>query len=160
MTRVSKKPEERRQELMDSAERLFVSRGYDNTSVSDIVKSLNVAQGTFYYHFKSKLDILEAVVEQKIFSLVSKLETITKEESADPISRLNNFFATLMRFGSANRRLHEPIHRNSNFMLHERLSQVTVSHASPMLARILRDGERTGRFDVIHPEETARLLLM
>jgi AcrR family transcriptional regulator len=66
MTRIVKEPEERRKELIDTAERLFIAQGYDQTSVSDIVKEVNVSQGAFYYYFDSKEDVLVAVMEKQI----------------------------------------------------------------------------------------------
>ena len=62
--RVTKDPEERKQELIDAAERLFMERGYEATAVSDIVQEVGVAQGTFYYYFPSKEEILEAIIEK------------------------------------------------------------------------------------------------
>lgn len=46
MKRISNDPEERRLELIDAAERLFIERGYEHTAISGIVKELNIAQGT------------------------------------------------------------------------------------------------------------------
>ncbi len=59
MTRVSQKPEERRQEILEAALSLFLEKGYNQTSVSAIVKKVGVAQGTFYYHFPNKNKLLE-----------------------------------------------------------------------------------------------------
>jgi len=61
--RVTKVPEERKQELIDTAERLFLEKGYEQTTVADIVREIEVAQGTFYYYFSSKEEILEAIIE-------------------------------------------------------------------------------------------------
>ena len=52
--RVTKSPEVRRKELRDISEQLFLEKGYEQTMVSDIVRKADVAQGTFYYYFKSK----------------------------------------------------------------------------------------------------------
>ena len=56
--RVVKEAEERRNEILDVAERLFGTKGFDNTSTNDILKEIGIARGTLYYHFKSKEDIL------------------------------------------------------------------------------------------------------
>lgn len=53
--------EGRFRELMETATRLFMEQGYEETSVSDIVKACGVAQGTFYYYFKTKEDMLDAI---------------------------------------------------------------------------------------------------
>jgi AcrR family transcriptional regulator len=67
--RVTKVPEERKQELIDTAERLFLEKGYEQTTVADIVREIEVAQGTFYYYFSSKEEILEAIIEKDITAL-------------------------------------------------------------------------------------------
>ena len=63
MTRVTKDPEERKKEIMMAAFQLFATKGFQETAVSDIVKKVGVAQGLFYYYFKSKEEVLEAVME-------------------------------------------------------------------------------------------------
>lgn len=62
--RVTKDSEERRNELIEAAERLFSEKGIANTAVSAIVKEVNVAQGLFYYYFKSKDDVIEAISDK------------------------------------------------------------------------------------------------
>ncbi|UCF09236.1 MAG: helix-turn-helix transcriptional regulator, partial [Thermoplasmata archaeon] len=62
--RVVKEPEERREELMDVAEKLIIKKGFEKTTVSDIVKKAKVAQGTFYYYFESKDDVLNAIINR------------------------------------------------------------------------------------------------
>jgi len=64
MPRISKSPDERRSELVAAAQQLFHTKGYERTSVGDIVKAVGVAQGTFYYYFGSKQAILEALVAE------------------------------------------------------------------------------------------------
>ena len=62
----SKKPEVRRQELIDAASALFAEKGYEAVSVRDILNVVNGAPGMFYYYFKSKQDIYLASMEQYI----------------------------------------------------------------------------------------------
>lgn len=96
MPRVSKKPEERRQEILDVAELLFRQRGFENVQVSDIVASLGVAQGTFYYYFTSKDDALRAILERN-WAAFAEMASRMAGPSQDPLSRLlglmRGFFA-------------------------------------------------------------------
>ena len=62
--RVVKEAKERRNEILDVAERLFATKGFDNTSTNDILDEVGIARGTLYYHFKSKEDILDAMIER------------------------------------------------------------------------------------------------
>jgi AcrR family transcriptional regulator len=160
MVRVSKEPEKRRQELVDAAERLFLTRGYEQTAVSDIVKEIKVAQGTFYYHFQSKAEILEEVLKKSILSLVEKIRPIAEEQDMEPVEKLNQFYSTLAEFGNSNMELMEFIHRESNLPLHDRLGKVTMVGLVPLLSQIIRDGMRQKAFTVTHPVETARFLLL
>lgn len=61
--RISKAPEERREELIEVASRLFEEYGYEKVSVRDILAEVNGAPGMFYYYFKSKEDIFLACME-------------------------------------------------------------------------------------------------
>jgi AcrR family transcriptional regulator len=70
--RVTKDPEIRRKELMDVAEELFLENGYEETAVSDIVKKAGVAQGTFYYYFKSKETKLDAITINTLIIILKK----------------------------------------------------------------------------------------
>src|SRR5262249_40635930 len=57
----TKPSEERRDDLMSSAERLFLEKGLEQTTVEEITQGADVAKGTFYLHFSSKADVLEAL---------------------------------------------------------------------------------------------------
>lgn len=61
--RVVKEAAIRRNEILDAAERLFVAKGFDGTSTGDILAEVGIACGTLYYHFKSKEDILDAMID-------------------------------------------------------------------------------------------------
>ena len=56
--RVVKEAEERKEEILDAAEKMFAMKGFDNTSTGDILDAVGIARGTLYYHFKSKEEIL------------------------------------------------------------------------------------------------------
>ena len=61
-----KKGEKRKGELLQIAYRLFLSQGYENTSVDEIIEAAGIAKGTFYYYFQSKEQMLEAVIGMMI----------------------------------------------------------------------------------------------
>ncbi|MDD4095259.1 MAG: TetR/AcrR family transcriptional regulator [Oscillospiraceae bacterium] len=63
MMRISKSPQERKTEIIEAALALFMENGYEGTSVSMIVSKVGVAQGLFYYYFKSKEDVFQSAME-------------------------------------------------------------------------------------------------
>ena len=66
MGRREDKREATRQEILNAASELFRTKGYDATSVDDIVLSANLAKGTFYYHFQKKDDLVLAMQESQL----------------------------------------------------------------------------------------------
>lgn len=77
----SKKPEIRRQELIDVAAALFTEKGYEAVSVRDILNVVNGAPGMFYYYFKSKQDIYIAAMEQYITQRLERKCKIIEDET-------------------------------------------------------------------------------
>ena len=61
-----KKGEKRKHELLKIAYEMFLRRGYENTSVDEIIAKAQIAKGTFYYYFLSKEQLLEDVIEMMI----------------------------------------------------------------------------------------------
>ena len=81
-----------RQRIVDAADRLFYSRGYNQTSFSDISDETGIPRGNFYYYFKTKEEILEAVVESRVAIFRAMLEQV-ETESSEPRERLLLFAA-------------------------------------------------------------------
>lgn len=76
-----------RQRIVDAADSLFYSRGYNQTSFSDISDQTGIPRGNFYYYFKTKEDILTAVVESRVSEFSQLLEECNSI-SSDPRERL------------------------------------------------------------------------
>jgi AcrR family transcriptional regulator len=64
----------RREELMDAAQALFLDKGFDETSVEEIVRQADVAKGTFYFYFKTKDDVLQALRERFVEKFHERVE--------------------------------------------------------------------------------------
>lgn len=76
-----------RQRIVDAADHLFYSRGYNQTSFSDISDVTGIPRGNFYYYFKTKEDILEAVVDARLRGFREMLISC-EAETTDPLERL------------------------------------------------------------------------
>ena len=87
MTRIVKAPDERRSELVDIAQKLFYTQGYEQTSIKDIVQAVGVAQGTFYYYFDSKKSVLEAIVEKNVKLTQTMLQQIVSDDTLSALPK-------------------------------------------------------------------------
>ncbi|MBA2937582.1 TetR/AcrR family transcriptional regulator [Paenibacillus sp. CGMCC 1.16610] len=158
MARVSKKPEIRRQEMIDASLELFSSKGYEQTAVSDIVKKLGVAQGTFYYHFKTKSDIMAAIIESLVTEKVNTISALT-DSNLTTEDKLHKIIWG-EEPGEEESKMLEFLHHENNAFIHQKILVQTVQQSVPYVIRILEQGVTEGIFRIQHLQETAEILLM
>lgn len=70
----SKQDNPNRQKIIQVARRLFYTNGYDASSLGDLARESEIPKGNFYYHFRSKDDVLHAVLEARHRDVVTQLE--------------------------------------------------------------------------------------
>lgn len=84
------KGESNRQRIVETADQLFYHKGYNQTSFSDIAEACEIARGNFYYYFKTKDEILHAVIDHRIEGIREMLGHWDREYP-DPRDRLKRF---------------------------------------------------------------------
>jgi TetR/AcrR family transcriptional repressor of nem operon len=84
-----------RDEIVESADRLFYERGYEHTSFSDIADAVQISRGNFYYHFKSKDEILDAVINLRLANTARMLAE-WEREGQQPADRIRSFINILV----------------------------------------------------------------
>jgi AcrR family transcriptional regulator len=98
-------PKGTREQIVRAADRLFYEQGFEHTSFSDIANVVRISRGNFYYHFKSKDEILSAVIEKR---LDDRRELLNRWEGEypDPVGRIRCYIrivienqADIERFG-------------------------------------------------------------
>ena len=153
MTREVKNPQERRQEFARVAESLFIEKGYQHTSVSDIVKKMGVAHGLFYYYFGSKEEILDEIVQIMILEAVQRLEDIINDPAVDAIQKLHKFFYSMFDLKSSRVYLIGYVLHEKNALLYHKWIRGSMEAILPYWSAIIKQGIDEGYFDTLHPEE-------
>lgn len=85
-----------RQEIIKTADELFYHKGYENTSFKNIADAVGISRGNFYYHFKSKDDILNAVIDLRI-SFFKQMLCDWDKTIKEPLQRLYYFIDMQLR---------------------------------------------------------------
>ena len=162
-TRVVKHPDQRRAELLDCAQILFLAHGYDHTTVNDVIDRAGVSKGAFYHYFTSKEALLEALAERFARRSVEQLGDILEDPLLDALTRLNAFLARTrqLRLEAAPliRPLFAAIFRPENIVLYHRISAASMLIMTPLLARIIAQGVEEGIFRTPDPVGTAEMVL-
>lgn len=84
-----------REHIVESADQLFYQRGYEHTSFADIADSVQISKGNFYYHFKSKDEILAAVIQLRLENTRNMLVQ-WEDEGERPEDRIKSFINILI----------------------------------------------------------------
>lgn len=158
IARIVKSPEERRAEIIGSARKLFLTRGYEATSMQDVMKDLSIAKGTIYHYFRSKEELLYAVVEDVVSATTLRMEVI-----ADTVqgAALDKLCAVILggEIASEDRELLDHLDSLENASMGARLLAVAIEKQGPLYAGLLEQGTKEGTFSVEHPLETAEFML-
>ena len=88
------KSERTRRRIVDAANQLFYRKGYNRTSFSDVVAEADVPRGNIYYYFKTKDEILKAVITHRI-EITSTMLAEWDKNISDPLDRLQRFVRIL-----------------------------------------------------------------
>ncbi|WP_320127506.1 TetR/AcrR family transcriptional regulator [uncultured Sphaerochaeta sp.] len=158
--RVLKEPEERRNEILDAAYELFFEKGYDNTSVLDILEKVGIAKGTLYYYFKSKEDIMDAIIERIIAKMLSKANAIVLDDSLSVHEKLLRTLMSLHLNEEKGQMVMDHIHNPQNARLHKKQLDAITHGVTPILTLILEEGIAQGLFSTPFPYESAEMLLI
>lgn len=160
MSRVVKNPIERRKEILNKASELFLNKGYDKTSVNNIVEDLAIAKGTFYHYFKSKEEVLCAILEES----VERYSEVIKDD-------LCNLYGAGSKMQFVLRKLLIPSKDDSKDLLvyveddddakmHKMLEKKFYEKFQPILVGIMQEGIEEGIFNIKHPVEITEVLLL
>lgn len=94
---------ETRDHIVDAADQLFYEQGFEHTSFSRIAEAVGISRGNFYYHFRSKDEILEAVINRRLAHTNSMLST-WEVEGKTPADRIRSFIDILIMNSTSIRR--------------------------------------------------------
>ncbi|GMX63519.1 TetR/AcrR family transcriptional regulator [Paenibacillus elgii] len=159
MKRIVKDPKTRRQEILTVAGELFRHHGYAGTTVEAIIQKAGVAKGTFYYYFKSKEQILDALVHELVDRLCETYQQIADDSAMGVMDKLRHMLRGQHQLAVNESKLMEGLHQPENRELHERINVEIIVKISPVLAQVIEQGKQESLFDVEHPLETVQFLL-
>lgn len=158
--RVVKEAEERRNEILDVAERMFVTKGFDHTSTNDILNEIGIARGTLYYHFKSKETILDAIIDRNIEQLMAKAKTIASQKEIPVLQRLTMTIKALNMEEPLGNEIMKQIHKPQNALMHQKIQEKLLFGVNPLITKLLKEGIEQGICQTDYPAEVAEMTLL
>jgi len=155
-----KEGEVRKREILVVARELFVKKGYEQTSVNDILKIVDIAKGTFYYYFSSKEEVLEAIILDIVEEGARRAEKIIKDKSIPLVNRIMMaIMAQAPEFEGADE-IKEELHKVENTKLEQLSLRAMLKRMTPVLQEPVSEGIDRDIFHMEYPTECIESILL
>lgn len=154
---------QRRNAILDAAQRAVITKGYEQMAIADILNDLQISSGAFYHYFDSKPALLLALVERMGDEIEQVVLPIVHDPVPGALEKLQRFFAALDQWKFAHKRLilaYLPVwYGDENAIVRNKLYQARVKRLTPWLEEIIQQGAREGVFTTPYPDQAARIVI-
>ena len=153
----------KRREILDAAQRLVFTKGYEQMSIQDILDDVGISSGAFHHYFDSRKALLEAFVERIKQETEKPLLPIIRDPSLSAIEKLQGFFDTLDRLRIAHKadvvKLMRVWYTDDNAIVRMKVDEAVLQQRAPLLTEIVRQGIGEGSFTIAYPENAGEVLM-
>lgn len=137
-----------KEQILKSAQKFFFSIGYNQTSIQMIIDDLGIAKGTFYHHYKSKMQVMQAVAEIIVTSGVETVKPYIYESEDDAIKKFNYFLTTLAQWKMDKMdilyTIFKVMYSDDNLPFRESINEKNLEQYMPIINHIVRQGIKEG----------------
>lgn len=165
MARIVKEEEysAKRNAILDVAQQLVETRGYEQMAIQDILDALQISKGAFYHYFDSKPALLLALVERRGNVLEQLLLPIVHDPRLSALDKLQRYFTTHNQFKLEHRQFVFEFMRvwyaDENAIVRHKISLESRKRLVPWLTQIIGQGVEEGVFTTPYPEQAARMII-
>jgi len=153
----------RRKDILEAAQRLVYTKGYEHMTIQDILDDLGISKGAFYHYFDSKGAVLEELVDWMVTQeVIPTLTSIVVDPHQSGIEKLHRYFDTSARWKFAHRAFVMELMRvwraDENAIVRQKLTALSLKHVTPLLTQIICQGIQEGDFNTEYPEHTSKVV--
>lgn len=158
MARTNTHYEEKRNELLIKLWDIFMSYGYENTTLSLIIKEIGISKGAFYHYFPTKEACADAAVDMYAKACFKEISPQI-EDNILADEKLKNLILACSMLFQKNEKNIENINSPSNAIFHQKLMAALVKELAPLYANVISQGVEENIFNTKYPLETAEMIL-
>lgn len=153
----------KRREILDAAQRLVFSKGYEQMSIQDILDEVQISSGAFHHYFDSRKALLDAFIERIKQEIEEPLLSIIDDPTLTAIEKFQRFFSTLDRLRMERRaeilQLGRIWYADTNAIVRLRVDEAVHMHRAPLLARIVHQGVQEGLFTSASADKAGEVIM-
>lgn len=160
------KPEEvtrKRTAILDAAQSLIYTKGYQRMTIQDIRGVLGMSSGAFFHYFPSKAAVLTALIERIQEGVEAPIQAFVDDPALSGLDKLNRFFTTLEQARVSQQafiaKLAQVWLTDDNALVREKVEEALASRRTPLLTRIVQQGVSEGTLDTPFPARAAEIIL-
>ncbi|MEW9077170.1 TetR/AcrR family transcriptional regulator [Terrisporobacter glycolicus] len=159
--RVIKNADERKNEILHISNQLFNEKGYENTSVSDILKEIGIAKGTLYYYFKSKEDIMNTIINQVTLNIFKNANSIAQDSNLTVPQKMINIILSLnIEDSDTGREIIKHVNNPKNTLMHQKQIDAIINGITPIFTKVINEGIEKEIFNTPFPKESTEMILI
>jgi AcrR family transcriptional regulator len=165
MARLKKEDEylAKRNEILNAAQSLIFTKGYEQMSIQDIIAALGISKGAFYHYFDSKPDLLDALTQRTQEQAIAVIEPILSDPTLSALQKLQVYFSSLARWKTARKDYLLALLRNyyadENSLVRQKAFTTGAQYFTPHLSRVLSQGVQEGVFRIDDPQISAQVVM-
>lgn len=148
--------------ILDSMQKLMLKKDTRSISVSEIAREAGIGKGSIYYYFKSKEEIVDAVIERSYSDAIRQAQELVQAPGLDALTKMEIIFRTC-RDSSIELSRQEAgsyMELQQSALLHQQYIYIMIRNLRPILADIIRQGNQEGTITCSSPEEVAEIVLI
>ena len=153
----------RREAILDAAQGLILSNGYERLTVQDILEDLQISKGAFYHYFGSKPAVVEALTERLVDDSERALAQIAADAELGAVKKLQLFFGEIVRWKSERQNLLVAMlpawYAPDNLAFRLLVDRATAKRLAPLLSVIVRQGVDEHQFATAYPEQAGAIIV-
>ena len=155
---MAKTKEERRNEIIETAGKLFEEKGYEQTQVQDIVNEIGVAKGLFYYYFKSKDEVMEELADRYADAIIDAVNKLIDKDIAT-FDKINRIFQIFIDSAEKKSGIFMGILNVKNGITHERIFFNVGKKMVPLVTELILSGNDNGECNCSDPKFITEFLV-
>ena len=155
---MAKTKEERRDEIIETAGKLFEEKGYEQTQVQDIVNEIGVAKGLFYYYFKSKDEVMEELADRYADAIIDAVNKLI-DKDISTFDKNNRIFQIYIDSAEKKFGIFMGILNVKNGITHERIFFNVGKKMVPLVTELILSGNDNGECNCSDPKFITEFLV-
>lgn len=153
----------KREAILDSVNRLIYSKGYEQMTTQDILDDLQISRGAFYHYFKTKEDVIVALIERVGNELNKHIHPVVTDRKLTAIEKLKGFFAAIAEWKD-NRKdvlieMARSWYSNDNTLIRDKFRRDRKRQLAPLIATIIAQGCKENVFETKYPNQMGEMIV-